>query len=163
MKSLEQFWVRAAVVLLAIISPFVCISIEGVLPSYSQYWSTDIRPLFIITNAATSYFLFSTFQWRLSSIFLMLLTSFSHDQYFWVHNVTAILFFIFAGVAIVKDRHFNLCIIPFLFSVVILLLFGILWAEITAITVMCIFHFLRLIKYKNIESTRKKHKSVCKN
>jgi hypothetical protein len=160
MKERLDFLMRLLVVITALASPFLCIAIEGELPSYSQYWTTDIRPLFIFTNASTSYFLFSVDRWKIPAICLLLLTAFSYDQYFWIHNTTAICFFVLCAISISFSRKFQYYILPYLFSIVILLKFGILWGEISAILVICAFHFHRLIEYKNIESKRKKLKHI---
>jgi len=159
MSKKLDFLLRIVVIIVALASPFICIGTEGELNSYSQYWSTDIRPLFIFTNAATSYFLFSMDRWKFPAICLLLLTAFSHDQYFWVHNITAICFFVLCAISILSSRKFQFFIIPYFSSIIILVTSGILGAEVFAITVICIYHFVRLIEYHIIESTRKKLKN----
>ena len=160
MNGRLDFLMRLLVVVSAIASPFLCILIEGELPSYSQYWTTDIRPLFIFVNASTSYFLFSVDRWKIPSICLLLLTAFSYDQYFWIHNITAICFFVVCAISISFTKKFQYYILPYLFSIVILLKFGILWGEIFAISIICTYHLHRLIEYYKIERTRKKLKNL---
>ena len=160
MKGKLDFLLRLSVVIIAMASPFICLLIEGELPSYSQYWITDVRPLFIFTNAATSYFLFSVRKWRIPAICLMLLTAFSYDQYFLIHNVTAICFFITCSISISYTMRYQYYILPYLSSLIILFLFGIYWGEVAAISVICAYHLHRLIAYNKIENTRKKLKSV---
>ena len=152
---IDNFFIRLIVVLLAIASPWICLFTMGELDSYSEYWSSDIRPLFIFTNAATSYFLFTMRQWRISAICLMLLTAFSFDQYPSIHNFTAIAFFLINGFFILKQRRFRYLFIPYLGSFIILLLFGIFWAEVLAISVICSYHFIRLVSYNKLKRLRK--------
>jgi hypothetical protein len=152
---IDTVWVKLGVVILAIISPWICLFSIGELDSYSQYWSTDMRPLFIFTNAATSYFLFSMKNWWMSAVCLMLLTAFSFDQYNTIHNVTAIAFFLINGVLLLKQKRFRYLVIPYFSSVIILFLFGIYWAEVLAISVICTYHYIRLLTYNKLERLRK--------
>ena len=124
------------------------------LRSYSEYWTTDYRPLFIITNAITSYYLFSVTRWRVSALFLLIVTAFSYDQYFYIHTISAIAFFIYSGIAIAKTKKFELYAIPYFSSLFVLVIFGILWAEVFAIFVMSVFHLNRLIRFRLIEIKR---------
>lgn len=160
MKGKLDFLLRLSVVIIAMASPFICLLIEGELPSYSQYWITDVRPLFIFTNAATSYLLFSVRKWKIPAIWLMLLTAFSYDQYFWIHNVTAICFFVTCLISISFTRRFKYYVLPYISSVIFFLLFGIYWGEVAAISVICAYHLHRLIAYNKIENSRKKLKSA---
>lgn len=152
---IDNFSVRLIVVLLASASPWICLFTIGELDSYSEYWSTDMRPLFIFTNAATSYFLFSMKNWWISAICLMILTAFSFDQYNTIHNVTAIAFFLINGVLLLKQKRFRYLSIPYFLSFIVLLLFGIFWAELLAISVICVYHTIRLFVYNKLERLRK--------
>jgi hypothetical protein len=160
MNDRLDFILRLFVVIVAMSSPFVCLLIEGELNSYSQYWNTDMRPLFIFTNAATSYFLFSVDRWKIPAICLMLLTAFSHDQYFWIHNITAICFFVTCLISISFSKKFQYYVLPYLASTIVLITSGIYWGEVMAISVICAYHLHRLIEYHKIESTRKKLRST---
>lgn len=155
MGILNNFFVRIIVVIVALLSPWICFLSIGELNSYSQYWTTDIRPLFIFTNASTSYFLVSSERWRFPALALMLLTAFSYDQYFWIHNVTAIAFFILCAIAIATGplRYY---IVFYLSSIILLFSSGIFWAEVFAITVTCAYHLHLTLAYKRIENARKK-------
>lgn len=160
MKDQLDFLTRLLVVISALASPFICILVGGELASYSEYWSSEMRPLFIFTNASTSYFLFSISRWKIPALSLMFLTAFSYDQYPLIHNITAIAFFILCLLIILLDRRYKYWIIPYIASIPILLSFGILWAEIVAISIVCGYHLHRLIAYKNIEDKRKKLKNL---
>jgi hypothetical protein len=154
----DNLVVRFIVVFLAIASPFACVLIDGPLDSYSQYWTSDLRPLFVFTNAATSYYLFSSRSWWIPSTFLLLLTAFSYDQYFWIHNISAVCFFIASGISIMNSKKYQGYIVPYFSSMIFLVTFGILWAEIFAILVICVFHLHRMIKFYQIDTKRKKIK-----
>ena len=151
---IDNFWVRVLVLLLAAFAPFICLLGYGELSSYSQYWSTDYRPLFIFANAATSYFLLSMKNWRIPALILMIVTIFSYDQYLWIHNIAAIIFFIISGLAILKSQKYQFYIIPYVLSGTILFFSTILWTEIFAILTICAFHLHRYIRYTQINSTR---------
>jgi hypothetical protein len=138
-----QYWVRVIVIFLATLSPFICILSEGVLGSLSKYWTTELQPLFIVANATTSYYLYSMKQWRLSALMLLLLTAFSVDLFKVTHDILAILFFLLNIRPLRVTNHFKWVLFLYLSSL-ILLPFGMLWAEIVAIDALCIYHFLLL-------------------
>jgi hypothetical protein len=153
---IDNFLIRLGVVILAIASPFICLLFHGELDSYSQYWETDLRPLFIFTNASTSYFLFSMKRWWPSALCLMILTAFSFDQYLWIHNISAIIFFLICGILIFKDRRHSWYSLPYFSSLIVLIYYGIFWAEVLAILVICSFHLHRMVRYHLIDIKRKK-------
>jgi len=153
-NPVDNFWVRVSVLLIAVTAPFICLLGAGELPSYSKYWGTDYRPLFIFANAATSYFLFSLKNWRLPAFLLMLVTIFSYDQYLWIHNTTAIAFFITAGYAISKSQKYQFYIIPYVCTLMLLYFSTLLWTEIAAILTICAFHLHRYVRYIQINSSR---------
>jgi hypothetical protein len=54
-----DFYVRLFVVLLAMIQPYIIYQVYEGLSAISLVWGTILEPLFIVTNALTSYYLFS--------------------------------------------------------------------------------------------------------
>ena len=97
MNKDEIYWdyIKIGVVILSILSPFLYMVIaQELLPSLSSYWRTPAQPLFVITNASVSYFLFNVKGWRASSVLLLLLTAFSIDHFPITHNVLAVFFFL---------------------------------------------------------------------
>lgn len=148
-------WLKICVVILAIISPPIMIYFEGFKPSISSYWMTDLQPLFIITNAATSYFLFSTKSWQIPAIFLLGLTAFSVEKFELLHNVLAILFFIITILSLYSIRRLRFVIWIYL-GALLFLLHSITLAEIWAILVLCIYHLTLLLTWKNIHSHKNK-------
>jgi hypothetical protein len=132
--------IRVLVVLLALMQPLIILLTLGDVPSISSIWSTYLQPLFIITNAVTSYFLFSTKRWFLPSLFLLLLTAFSVDFNLILHNTFAGLFFLVCTYSLTGIRRLRWYLIPYLLSGVVLLFFGIFWAEVLAIIIICSYH-----------------------
>jgi hypothetical protein len=132
--------IRLFVILLAILQPIIILLFLGDVPSISSVWLSYLQPLFIITNAATSYFLFSVKNWRVPSLFLLLLTAFSVDFSLLFHNIFAVLFFIVCLYSLYGIRRLRWYLIPYILSGVVLLLFGIFWAEVWAIVVICLYH-----------------------
>ena len=145
---------RAAVIISALISPFIYISIVGELPSISAYWETSMQPLFIIINASTSYFLFSVKKWRISAMLLLFLTAFSVESFLTLHNIFAISFFLFNIYPMFLNKKIKWAIFPYLLSL-IFLIHSILYAEIFAISTLCLAHLYLLVRYIIVENKRK--------
>ena len=137
----SDYLIRLSVVIVAALSPFICLLLVGYRSSLSQYWNTPMQPLFVFANAATSYYLITINNWKTSSVMLILLTAFSVEYYNIIHNIFAIVFFIVTIIPLWKANHFKFCFWIYLTSL-IALPFSILYAEIIAIFSMCIFHLL---------------------
>lgn len=148
---------RVIVILSALISPFVYISTIGKLPSISSYWETQIQPLFIIVNAATSYFLFSINRWKISSMLLLFLTAFSIENFIILHTIFAISFFLFNVYPIYLNKKIRWVLIPYILSI-FFLIDSILYAEISAIFSLCLGHLYLLIRYY-IANNKRRSKS----
>jgi hypothetical protein len=147
--SAYQYRLRMVVIILAAISPFICILIHGYKPSISSYWDTSLQPLFIITNAATSYYLFSLKNWKLSALMLLLLTAFSLTLYPGMHNVIAVIFFIANLYPLFKSNKFRWCFWIYT-TALIALPFSMTISEIIAIDSLCIYHVMLLNKAYHI-------------
>ena len=151
-----NFIIRLFVIIVAMLAPFIYIISFGILPSLSSYYETPMQPMFIIVNASTSYFLFSIERWRISAILLLFLTAFSLENYPDTHNFFAVFFFLMNihSLSISKRTHIPmliyLCSLFFIFN-------GILYAEIFAISVLCITHLWLLICTWRIDIKRKSH------
>jgi hypothetical protein len=151
--SKHEYYLRFLVILFAALSPLICLFSYGYMPSLSQYWDTPMQPLFIIANAATSYYLIGLKNWRLSSILLILLTAFSVEYYNDLHNILAVLFFIATIFPLVKINNFKFCLKIYLSSI-LLVPFSMFFAEFVAIFAMCIYHILSLNKLRKIQENR---------
>jgi hypothetical protein len=143
-----ELYIKLFVIVLSIIQPFILLSICGELWSISSYWRTPLQPMFIIINAATSYFFFSTDKWLVPSIFLLLLTAFSIDLYPTTHNVFAGLFFLSCNYPLLNLKRFRFFGVLYLMSIFVLLLSGMLWFEIYCVLILGSYH-LTILLYKH--------------
>lgn len=151
-----DFWIRLFVVILSFLQPFILIWSCGELDSISSYWETPLQPLFIFTNAVTSYFFFTMNRWRYSSLGLLLLTAFSVSLYPMVHNVVAVSFFLSCLYPLFKTKRFKYYLWLYMISFLVLIFFGILWAEIFGIIILTAFHTQTLIYRRMLEINRSK-------
>lgn len=151
-----DFYIKLFVITLSIIQPFLLMSICGELWSLSSYWRTPLQPMFIIINAATSYFFFSTDKWLIPSIFLLLLTAFSLDLYPTTHNVFAGLFFLSCSYPLLTLKRFQFFGILYFMSIFVLLYSGMLWFEIYCVLILGSYHLTILIYRKNLDMLREK-------
>lgn len=143
----KEFYLKVLAILLIGISPFIMLITYGQLNSVSQYWTTPLQPLFIISNTVTSYLLFEIKNWKKASIFLMLLTSFSLNEFITLHNIFAGLFFFFSLYALWKTQRLRGYMVVYGVAMIILP-FSIFWGEVIAILTLCSYH-LHLLIYKN--------------
>jgi hypothetical protein len=149
--SKKEIVYRLVVIVTALITPIMCISFYGLLPSLSKYWDTELQPFFILTNLFTSYYFYQLKRWKVSAVLLMLLTAFSVEHYEIFHNVLAVGFFISIMYPLVTIHHHRWVIWLYL-STLIILPFHLLFFEIAAISVICLYHGLVMYevnKFKN--------------
>tara|TARA_R110000803_G_scaffold188606_1_gene251069 strand:+ start:1519 stop:1992 length:474 start_codon:yes stop_codon:yes gene_type:complete len=144
---------RTLAIAMAIIVPIICISTQGLLRSYSQYWETPMQPFFIISNVVTAYYFFEYDRWKPSACLLLLLTAFSVSSYGTIHNVLAVLFFVSSFIALLKSNHYSWAVIPYTVAL-ILLFFNMMLAETLAISVLALYHGLILYKIKRINKQK---------
>lgn len=148
-------YIRFFIIILAALSPFVYAFSEGIKYSISSYCETPMQPLFIFVNASTSYFLFSIKNWWIPAFLLMLLTAFSVEKFYEIHNFFAISFFIFSGISILRSNKEKWFFFPYSFSILFVFMGGIIFSEILAILVICLFHLRRFLRYSKISKERK--------
>jgi hypothetical protein len=148
-----EYIVKSFTIILAALYPFFCLFYHGYLSSLSQYWNTDLQPLFIFSNIMTSYYLFTLKNWKLSGILLSLTTAFSIEYYPDIHNILAGIFFIATIWPLYKSNRFKyytwiyLCSLP-------ILAFSMFFAEIFAILTICTFHIHSLNKMYTLQKKR---------
>ena len=152
----NQFYIKFIVIILSIIQPFILMSICGELWSISSYWRTPLQPMFIIINAATSYFFFSTDKWFVPSILLLLLTAFSLEMYPTTHNVLAGLFFLSCTYPLMTLKRFQFFGVLYLMSFLVLLYSGMLWFEIYCVLILGSYH-LTILLYKHYLDKLREH------
>lgn len=148
-----DYYLRLSVIIFAALSPFICLLSFGYLKSLSQYWESPLQPIFVISNAITSYYLITLDNWRPSAILLILLTAFSVEYYQDLHNIMAVAFFIVTAIPLKKANNFKFCFVIYLLSVLILP-FSLFFAEVVAILAMCIYHTLSLHRLYNLSKQR---------
>ena len=137
--SRGELLLRVTAIGLALVTPYICITTQGLMMSYSAYWTTPLQPLFIITNAITSYYLFDAERWKPSALLLLLLTAFSMEQYPVTHNIFAIAFFIACITPLALSNHYKWTLIPYVLSIGLLAV-NMMLAETLAITTLAVYH-----------------------
>ena len=130
--------------MMAFIHPLIILLVCGEIISFSAAWKTQLQPLFIITNTATSYFLYSIKKWETASIFLLLLTAFSVDFTPMFHNFLALMFFLACIPPLYSIKRLRYFTYIYLLSVPLLFLGSLFWFELMATWVLCVYH-LKLI------------------
>jgi len=149
--SKSEYLLRMAVIALAFTTPIIFLMIEGYLPSLSNYWRTPLQPLFIISNASTSYYFFQSHnKWRIPAIFLLSLTAFSIDSYPIVHNVLAVLFFVSCLIPLCSIKHYKVFFWAYVCSILFMPI-SITLGESLALFVLCVFHTIMLHRIYKIQ------------
>lgn len=145
---------KIIVICIAMISPIIFVLGHGFERSISAYWNTEFRPLFIVTNALTSYFLFTMIRWRISGIAMMLLTAFAVDQYLVMHNIFAGVFFVWTFFILLFDKRFAFYSLIYLCCGIISI-FWILLGEILVVETIVAYHLHSLIYTIRIKKRRR--------
>lgn len=135
-----DYYIRMMVMVLATLSPLIFLVTQGYKPSLSSYWKTDIQPMFIIINATTSYYLYGITRWKPAAILLLLLTSFSVQDYATAHNILAVLFFLACLYPLHQNNHYNRLYFYLYLGTLPLMLVNLLLAESIAIIILCLYH-----------------------
>ena len=120
----------------------------GEMGSISSYWNSPLQPLFILSNALTTYVFMDLPKWKLSGVLLFLLTIFSVDYYGGLHNIFAVSFFITNIYPMYKLKRYRLFLAPYLLSC--LFLPNLFWFEVSAITVLCVYHLNLLLRVRKV-------------
>lgn len=139
---------------LAVLQPFVIYILYGDNNAISHSWNTPLQPLFIITNALVSFFFFKLEKWRIPATLLLFLTAFPVCDYFILHNIFAISFFIFSGISLWSIKKFRYYLGIFLLSS-LFLFHGLFWAETWGIITLVFYHTHLLIYRYLLERKRK--------
>ena len=156
--SLKEFHVKILAIFFALITPFIMVTSGDTLGSISQYWSTQYQPLFIVSNIICSYFFFSLKNWKIPSIFLVLVTAFNHYQFNFFHNIFAVGFYFACLYSLFQNKRFIIYRILFILTVP-LYFYSIIIGEITSIIILCAHH-LRVLLYKE-SLIKKKNRTVA--
>jgi len=149
-------FLRFCVVLLASIAPLIFWLYREDQVSISEFWGTSLTPLFIFTNAATSYFFFSLEKWKPSAVFLLLLTAFSVEDFFVLHNIFAASFFLYNFIPLATDKRLYYYIAPYVLSLAFVEIPDIFFSECLAIFTLCTYHAHRILLIWHITKSRRR-------
>jgi hypothetical protein len=108
-----------------------------------------MQPLFIITNASTSYHLYGIKNWRLSAFLLLFLTAFSVTDFGMIHNVVAVLFFVVCIFPLYMARHYRFVFWVYLAALPVMI-GNMFVGESIAVAALCLYHGLVLMKVKRL-------------
>lgn len=147
-ENFYEFLIRTIILISCFITPFTMLLSYGKLNSISAYWESPLQPLFIVSNALTTYIFVSLPKWRISAVFLFLLTIFSVEYYGMLHNIFAVGFFLFNLYPLFSIKRYRFLMIPYILSVIWLP--DLFWVEVQAIIVLCLYHFLLLLRLSKL-------------
>ena len=139
-----NFLMKVFIIILSFLSPFIMLFFYGKSHSISSYWDTPIQPLFILTNALTTYVFIDLPKWRISGILLFALTIFSVEYHPTLHNIFAILFFVANLYPLYQIKRYRFILLPYTLSCVWLP--DLFWFEVQAIILLCLYHLNLLIR-----------------
>ena len=134
-----ELYERLLTSFLAVLQPFIIYILYGDNFAISNSWITPLQPLFIITNALVSFFFYKLDKWKIPAILLLLLTAFSVENHFVLHNTLSVLFFVFSGISLLSLKKFRYYFLIFIMSF-LFLFYGIFWVETWAIITLGIYH-----------------------
>ena len=147
---------RFLVVLLGLAQPIIILIVCGPIVSISSSWETVLQPLFIFTNAITSYFFFDAHRWRLPSMFLLLLTAFSVSTFPMFHNFLATCFFLSCFYPLFMLKRFRSYFWFLFIGVPLGYYFGLFWGEMYGAYILSIYH-LRVVWHMYKLGIRRRH------
>jgi len=140
-------------ILLAFLQPIIILVYMGPMYSISTIWHTELQPLFIISNAITSFLFFCTSRWTIPSLLLLILTSFSVDMYPQFHTGVALLFFLSCYYPLLMINRLRFYSYIYLISGPIGYFYGLFWLEVWCIYILCLYHIHYIWHLKEIKKT----------
>ncbi len=144
--------IRVGAIILAMLQPIIILLVCGEIISFSASWNTVLQPLYIFTNAITSYFLFSVNKWKLSALFLLLLTAFSIEFNPLLHDIIATTFFISCIPGLYSINRLKHYLYLYLVSIPVLVLYGLFWFETIAVWALCFYHLNLMFETIRVKS-----------
>lgn len=150
---------RILAMVLGIACPLIMISWFPEVKSLSGFFETEAVPLFIVMNIVTAYFFYLLPNWKISGVLLFLVTAVPLHYYKHLHDILAVLFFISCIFAVWKSNRYRFLIFPFMISISIIP-FSLLWAEISGIYSICIFHTLMVWERNRLQKEKKEIESI---
>jgi hypothetical protein len=150
MKTLQKYFSLLGTIL-GFILPLLLGYIAGFnKPSFSSYYFSDARLLFIVSLTIISIsFVTLSKTWIIPCISLITLTYFNSRDYHEIHNIAAGIFFISSTYLISTNKRFKTIGFLILLSAPILF-FSIYYFELISVLLISIYHlfYLKLIFYK---------------
>ncbi len=142
--------IKILTIMLALLQPIIIIYNYGCgFKSFSKVWGSEIEWIFILCNFLVIKSFLEHPRWRLSALFLLLLTCFSTNSYSNCHNLLAVIFFLSCLYSLTEFKSMRNYFYAYCFSVVIGLLSNLFWFEFYAVYVLCAYHLnLYWINYK---------------
>ena len=142
--------IRLLVIFMALTQPIIILLVCGEIVSFSASWQTELQPLYILTNAATSYFLYSVNKWKLPALFLLFITAFSVDFSPMFHNIIATFFFLSCISPLYSIKRFRHYMWLFLATTPLLPLYGLFLFEFASVWVLCFYHLNLMWETRNL-------------
>ena len=142
--------IRIFVVLMALLQPIIILLVCGEIVSFSSAWQTQLQPLFILTNATTSYLLYSVGKWKMPALFLLFLTAFSVDFTPIFHNVLATFLFVSCIRSLYSIKRFRHYMLLFFATTPLLPLYVLFWFEFASVWVLCFYHLNLMWETRNL-------------
>lgn len=150
-----NFAFRIVALCLAAVCPLIITLAYPLEKSLSMYWSTDAIPLFILTTIPTAYYFMNTKDWKIAGICLLLLTAFPVTTHSIVHNITATIFFLLSGYALIKSNKSTSLIKSMYLLAAVTCGLHLLLGELFMIWILCIHH--GIVSYRFYKTKKKVH------
>lgn len=157
----RELFVKFFVIAVAMLQPIIILIVCGFdVHSISSTWLTVLQPLFIVTNAMTSYLFFDIKKWKIPAILLLLLTAFSVEFSMITHNIIATGFFLSCLYPLISARRLKIYLYLYIISIIFLIFFGIFWFEVWGVYVLCAYHLHMLFYAKKLLNKKTDKKFV---
>ncbi len=131
--------VKLGVIILALLTNALLPILISDLYSLSSAWRTPWQPLFIFSNAATSYYMYSSTKWKWPGFFLLLLTAFSVEMHPIPHYIFAAGFFLSCIPPMAMSKRLWGWCIPYLLTLPFFF-YSILLGELATIAILLAYH-----------------------
>ncbi len=148
-----NFAFRIVALCLAAVCPLIITLAYPLEKSLSMYWSTEAIPLFILTTIPTAYYFMNTKDWKIAGICLLLLTAFPVTTHSIVHNITATIFFLLSGYALIKSNKSTSLIKSMYLLAAVTCGLHLLLGELFMIWILCIHH--GIVSYRFYKTKKK--------
>ena len=143
-----RLYFRMLICVIGMLFPlFLSLSGGNDVNSFSQYYYTPAKPVFVYLCAIMALNMLGTNKWEPCAILMLIVAIFPCNEYMTLHNFAAILFFIWSTVIMCQDKRLNR--LGYLMILVApAYLYSLYLGEVLQIFLISLFHFryLKLIK-----------------